>query len=157
MSDGSGLKPQALGGRFKFGGLDTAAVARAEAALKSRSVNFDQWMVDELAKLEAARDAIRAEGYNAATAEALYRRAHDIKGLGTTYGYPLVTRIGSSLCWLLHEAESRLSAPVALVEAHVDAISASVRRNIRSDADTTGRALAEELEVQTARIMRHAA
>ena len=36
MSDGSGLKPQALGGRFKFGGLDTAAVARAEAALKTR-------------------------------------------------------------------------------------------------------------------------
>ena len=157
MSDGSGLKPQALGGRFKFGGLDTAAVARAEAALKSLSVNFDQWMVDELAKLEAARDAIRAEGYNAATAEALYRRAHDIKGLGTTYGYPLVTRIGSSLCWLLHEAESRLSAPVALVEAHVDDNSATVRRNIRSDAETTGRELAEELEAQTARIMRHAA
>ena len=157
MSDGSGLKPQALGGRFKFGGLDTAAVARAEAALKSLSVNFDQWMVDELAKLEAARDAIRAEGYNAATAENLYMRAHDIKGLGSTYGYPLVTRIGSSLCGLLHDAEARQAAPVALVEAHVDAITASVRRDIRTDTDATGRALAEELETQADRVTKRAA
>ena len=154
MSDNSGLKAQAFGGRFK---LDPSAVARAESALKSLSANFDQWMVEELARLEAARERIRAEGYNAATAENLYMRAHDIKGLGSTYGYPLVTRIGSSLCDLLHDPETRLAAPVALVEAHVDAIAASVRRNIRTDADAAGRALAEELEAQAARVTRRAA
>ena len=146
-----------VGGGGRLGAIDPAAIAKAEAALKSLSGNFAQWLNDELAKLEAARQTVRSDGVTAETMESLYLRAHDLKGLGTTYGYPLVTRIGSSLCWLLHEAESRLSAPVALVEAHVDAISASVRRNIRSDADTTGRALAEELEAQTARIMRHAA
>jgi hypothetical protein len=157
VSDTSGLKPQALGGRFKFGGLDAAAVAKAEAALKSLSVNFDQWMMEELGRLEAARDLIRAEGYTAKTAENLYMRAHDIKGLGTTYGYPLVTRVGGSLCGLLHDPETRMAAPQALVEAHVDAISAAVRRDIRTDADPTGRALAEELEGQAARLTKHAA
>ena len=154
MSGNSGLKPQGLGARFK---LDPSAIARAEAALKSLGANFDQWMLDELARLEAARERVRAEGYNAATAENLYMRAHDIKGLGSTYGYPLVTRIGASLCGLLHDAEARLSAPVALVEAHVDAIAASVRRDIRTDADAAGRALAEELEAQTSRVTRRAA
>jgi hypothetical protein len=157
MSEDTGLKPQALGGRFKLGGLDAAAVARAEAALKSLSVNFDQWMVDELAKLEAARDAVRARGWTATTAEALYRRVHDIKGLGTTYGYPLVTRIGASLCGLLHDPDTRMSAPLALVDAHVDGISASIRQNIRSDAEGTGRELAETLEAQADRVTRHAA
>ena len=154
MSGNSGLKAQGLGGRFK---LDPTAIARAEAALKSLGANFDQWMMDELTRLETARERIRAEGYNAATAENLYMRAHDIKGLGSTYGYPLVTRIGSSLCGLLHDAEARLAAPVALVEAHVDAIVASVRRDIRTDADAAGRALAEELEAQTSRVTRRAA
>ena len=154
MSGNSGLKVQGLGGRFK---LDPSAVARAESALKSLSANFGQWMLDELARLEAARERIRAEGYNAATAENLYMRAHDIKGLGSTYGYPLVTRIGSSLCGLLHDADARMAAPVALVEAHVDAITASVRRDIRTDSDPAGRALAEELEAQASRVTRRAA
>ena len=157
MSDNSGLKPRPLGGRFKFGGLDSAAVARAEAALKSLSVNFDQWMVDELSRLEAARDAVRAQGWNAATADALYRRVHDIKGLGTTYGYQLVTRIGTSLCGLLHDPDTRMSAPLALVEAHIDGIVAAIRGDIRSDEVTAGRALAEELEAQAARVTKHAA
>lgn len=157
MSDNNGFKPQALGGRFKFGGLDPAAVAKAEAALKTLSVNFDQWMNEELGRLEAARERVRSEGYNAKTAENLYMRAHDIKGLGSTYGYPLVTRIGSSLCGLLHDADSRLSAPLALVEAHVDGIVAAVRRDIRTDVDPTGRALAEELESQANSLTRHAA
>lgn len=157
MSDNSGLKPQALGGRFKFGGLDAAAVARAEAALKSLSSNFDQWMHEELGRLEAARARIRAEGYNPQTAEDLYRRAHDIKGLGTTYGYPLVTRIGASLCSMLYDADTRMAAPPALVEAHVDGIVAAVRRDIRTDENPAGRALAEELEGQAARVISAAA
>ena len=41
---------------------------------------------------------IRAEGLTPETAENLYFRAHDLKGLGATYGYPLVTRIAGSLC-----------------------------------------------------------
>lgn len=143
--------------RFKLGALDADAVARAEAALKSLSSNFEGWMRDELAKLETARDQLRAEGLNAQTAETLYFRAHDLKGLGTTYGYPLVTRIAGSLCRVLHDADKRLSAPVYLIEAHVEAIIAAVRKDIRTDGDATGRALAEELEAQVSRLIPAAA
>jgi hypothetical protein len=143
--------------RFKFGGLDAGAIARAEAALKSLSSNFGEWINDELAKLEAARDRIRAEGFNAETAENLYFRAHDLKGLGTTYEFPLVTRIAASLCRILHEPTTRLSAPLALVEAHIEAIGKAVRGEIRTDADPAGRAMAENLEAQVARLVAFAA
>ena len=140
-----------------MGAFDASAVARAEAALKSLSGNFDQWMKDELARLEAARDRVRGEGFDADAGQNLYFRAHDLKGLGTTYGYPLVTRIAASLCRLIHDGEARLSAPMHLVDAHVDAILVAVRRDIRTDADLTGRALAEELENQVDRLTRAAA
>lgn len=146
MDGNSGL------GRFKLGAFDAAAVARAEAALKSLSGNFDQWMQDELTKLEGARERVRSEGFGVETGQNLYLRAHDLKGLGTTYGYPLVTRIAASLCRILHDAETRLQAPLYLVDAHIDAIGAAVRKDIRTDADPTGRALAEELESQVARL-----
>lgn len=132
-----------------FGGIDAAAVARAEEALKSLSAQFGQWLNDELAKLDAARADIRTVGYSAHTAEALYMRAHDLKGLGATYEYPLVTRMAGSLCKLI-EAEVRMQAPLFLIDAHIDAIKAAVRDQIQTDDHPVGRDLAEELERKTA-------
>jgi len=148
--DPTNSAPRPLAG-FKFRGIDHAAVARAEAALKSLSGNFDEWMADELTKLEAARGRIRDEGYNAATAENLYFRAHDLKGLGATYGFPLVTRIAGSLCRILHDPEDRMAAPLSLVEGHINAIIAVVKGDVRSETDSDGVAVAEELELQVSR------
>lgn len=132
-----------------FGGIDAAAVARAEEALKGLSAQFGQWLNDELVKLDAARADIRAVGYSEHTAEALYMRAHDLKGLGATYQYPLVTRMAGSLCKLI-ESEVRMRAPLFLIDAHIDAIKAVVRDEIQTDDHPVGRALAEELEAKTA-------
>jgi hypothetical protein len=133
-----------VGGRF--GGIDPAALAKAEAALKGLSNNFAQWMTDELVKLDAARERVRNDGYNAETAESLYFRAHDLKGLGSTYGFPLVTRIAASLCRMIDDPSTRLKAPLALLDAHIDAIKAAVRGDIRDEDHPVGKVLVEELE-----------
>lgn len=133
-----------VGGRL--GGIDPAAIAKAEAALKSLSGNFAEWLNDELVKLDAARQRVRTDGLTAETAETLYLRAHDLKGLGATYEFPLVTRIAGSLCKLIDDPESRHEAPMFLVDAHIDAIKAAVRGNIRTEDHPVGRKLVEELE-----------
>ena len=133
-----------------FGGIDALAIAKAEEALKAMSSQFGQWLQDEITKLDAAQAAIRAEGYNAQTAEGLYFRAHDLKGLGATYQYPLVTRLAGSLCKLLDDPTKRVSAPVRLLDAHIDAIKAVVRDQIQTDDHPVGRALAETLEAEVA-------
>lgn len=140
------LKAKVGGGRFS---LDADAVARAEAALKSLSGQFAQWMQDELDKLDAARAEVRAHGFTAQTAEGLYMRAHDLKGLGATYEFPLVTRIAASLCKLIDNPETRANAPLPLVDGHIDAIKAAVRDNIKTDDHPVGKMLAEELEART--------
>ena len=133
-----------VGGRF--GAIDPAAIAKAEAALKSLSGNFAQWLNDELTKLENARQTVRTTGATAETMESLYLRAHDLKGLGTTYGFPLVTRIAGLLCRLIDDKEKRAQAPLDLVDAHIDAIKAAVRDDIKSDEHPVGRILVQELE-----------
>ena len=137
-----------VGGRF--GGIDPAAIAKAEAALKSLSSNFSEWLQDEITKLEAAQADIRTKGYSPETAEALYFRAHDLKGLGATYQYPLVTRLAGSLCRMMDDPAKRMAAPRALIDAHVDAIKAVVRDEIQTDDHPIGRALAESLEAGVA-------
>ena len=133
-----------------FGGIDADAIAKAEAALKAMSAQFGQWLNDEIAKLDQAQADIRAKGYTSETAEGLYFRAHDLKGLGATYQYPLVTRIAGSLCRMMDDADKRMQAPVALLDAHIDAIRAVVRDKIQTDEHPTGRALAETLEARVA-------
>jgi chemotaxis protein histidine kinase CheA len=147
----SGISPPTNALKLKLGGgrlgaIDPAAIARAEAALKSLSSNFTQWLADEITKLEGARQQVRQQGVTPETMEHLYLRAHDLKGLGTTYGYQLITRIAGSLCRLIDDKEKRSTTPLELVDAHIDAIKAAVRDDIKSDEHPVGRVLVVELE-----------
>ncbi|HEY3950397.1 Hpt domain-containing protein [Phenylobacterium sp.] len=138
------LRLKVGGGRL--GAIDPAAIAKAEAALKSLASNFTQWLNDEITKLENARQTVRSDGVTTETMENLYLRAHDLKGLGTTYGYQLITRIAGSLCRLIDDKEKRATVPLELVDAHIDAIKAAVRDDIKSDDHPVGSVLVEELE-----------
>ena len=135
---------QKVGGRF--GAIDPGAIAKAEAALKSLSGNFAAWLQEEVVKLESARQRVKAEGMTPDTMEGLYLRAHDLKGLGTTYEFPLITRIGGSLCKLIDDKDKRMQAPISLIDAHIDAIKATVRDSIKTDDHPVGRILIEALE-----------
>jgi len=133
-----------------FGGIDAGAIAKAEQALQAMSSQFGQWLQDEITKLDQVQAEIRGAGYNAATAEALYFRAHDLKGLGSTYQYPLVTRLAGSLCRMMDDPAKRMAAPMVLLDAHIDAIKAVVRDEIRTDNHPVGKVLAETLEARVA-------
>ena len=87
MSNPAQITPPTNSLRLKVGGgfgINADAIAKAEEALKAMSAQFGQWLNDEIVKLDKAQADIREQGYTPATAEALYFRAHDLKGLGTT-------------------------------------------------------------------------
>src|SRR5690606_9549685 len=107
---------------------------------------------DEVTKLEGARARVQAEGVSPETMESLYLRAHDLKGLGATYGFPLITRIAGSLCKLIDDKEKRLVAPLPLIDAHIDAVKAAVRDDIKTDDHPVGQALIQELERRVAEL-----
>lgn len=139
--------------KAKVGGampaLDQRAIARAEAALDKLSDKFADWIHEELANLLTAwADYERAPGTAAARNE-LHRRAHDLKGLAPTYGYPLVGRICATLCKLTGDEHGQLNPPDRLLKAHVDAVKAAVMGKIMGADHPVGLALAAELEIQT--------
>lgn len=140
----SALRLKVGGGRL--GAIDPAAIAKAEAALKSLSGNFVQWLNDEITKLEGARQTVHTEGLTAENMESLYLRAHDLKGLGATYGFPLITRIAGLLCRLIDDKSKRLQAPMGLIDAHINAIKAAARDDIKTEEHPVGKILVQELE-----------
>ena len=141
------LKAKVGSGAGRLGAIDPAAIAKAEAALKSLSGNFAQWLSDEITKLDAARQSVK-DGMTAEAMEGLYLRAHDLKGLGATYGFPIITRIAGSLCRLIDDKDKRMGAPMGLVDAHIDAIKAAVRDDIKDDSHPVGKILVQELEAR---------
>src|SRR3954454_14018186 len=52
--------------------IDFDPVAQAEAALAELAGDFDQWMDQECARLDAARNAMKAAGINNGTRDALF-------------------------------------------------------------------------------------
>ncbi|MAT34170.1 MAG: hypothetical protein CMK06_03335 [Ponticaulis sp.] len=137
-----------LGGPLSIGSSD--AIERAEKALKNLSCEFDNWLDEEIGRVEAAWANARSLTDRETQLSEVFGASHDLKGLATTYGYPLITRYADSLCKLLATEESRAIAPVQLIEAHIHACRIAMRDEIKSNDHAVGVALATELETQVA-------
>lgn len=139
--------------KAKLGGplnLNSAEVIqRAENALQSMSGEFETWLDEEITRVETAWDKASDLSDRESQLYSLYGYSHDLKGLATTYGYPLVTRYAASLCRLIATETSRQVAPAELIDAHVKACRTAMRMKIKTKDHPVGVALAEELETQT--------
>ena len=136
--------------------LDFDPVAQAEAALAELAGDFAQWMEQECVRLDTARRAVRASGFNQGTRDALFLAAHDIKGQATTFGFPLVAPVADSLCRLIEHTPEMKRIPMGLVDQHVDAVRAITHKNTRGDSDATAARLAEKLRHVTDEFLAHA-
>ncbi len=130
-----------------IGGIDMAAIKRAEAAMEALKVEFHDWLADDVARLGACRDRFDAERSAAARAD-LFCAAHDLKGQADTFGFPMIARIAASLTKLLDGLPASAEVPLGLVDAHSAAIRVVFRDKIKTPSDQVARVLTEELEAR---------
>jgi HPt (histidine-containing phosphotransfer) domain-containing protein len=129
------------------GGIDMAAVKRADAAMDTLKSEFSDWLAGEVARLVESRDKYAAAATNEGRAQ-LFRAAHDLKGQADTYGYPLIARMAASLTKLMEEIGKASAIPLGLADAHVSAIRIVFRDKITAAGDPVAGALAAELEAR---------
>lgn len=129
------------------GGLDAAAIQRAEEAIGELKVEFAGWINEDVNRLIEMRDAYESQVNNERLGN-LYRAAHDLKGQATTFDFPLVARVASSLCLLTDDTCVGMDLPIALIDAHVDAIKVIVRDRVKDPTNQVATILAVELERQ---------
>jgi len=135
--------------------IDFDPVARAEAALAELADDFTKWMDQECERLDTARVAMRANGINQGTRDALFLAAHDIKGQAATFGFPLVMPVADSLCRLIEHTPDMKRIPLNLVDQHVDAARAITHKNARGDSELVAARLAEKLRTVTEEFLVH--
>lgn len=114
-----------------------AAVASAESAVAGLSDQYIGWVNDDLKRLDAAIATV-TDGENAGALRDVYNVAHDIKGQGSTFGYPLVTAIGQLLCRYAEEAIRHRKVDRTVIDAHVTALRTVVDNRIQGPAGELG-------------------
>ncbi|MAI91934.1 Hpt domain-containing protein [Ponticaulis sp.] len=140
-----------LGGPLSLNSSD--AIKLAEKALESLSGEFEDWLNEEITRVETAWKNAKPLTDRDAQLSEVFGMSHDLKGLATTYGYPLITRYADSLCKLLATEECREIAPVNLIDAHIKACRTAMRDEIKAENHPLGVALATELETQTGKMI----
>jgi hypothetical protein len=132
-----------------------AVLARAQAAVADLARNFAESAVGDLdrcaAFLKTAREQPEAR---AAGVKEIYGIAHNLKGQGTSFGYPLITRIGQSLCQLTRRDCAFSDADLGIMQAHLDAIRLILAKDIKGDGGAVGDKLGARLETLVAQALR---
>jgi hypothetical protein len=122
-------------------------LARAEATTSALRVNYPIWARSDLDKAQTALNAARREAQPGRKhLDELHAMMHNIKGQGTSFGYPLVTRIGQSLCRLVAPGRALDAAGMKVAQAHLEALMLVLDQRIAGSGDELGDRLARRLE-----------
>jgi len=130
-------------------------LARAEAAIADLAKDYSTWALADVAKGRATLAAAEADVANrAAHMETLFRVGHDLKGQGSSFGYPLITKLGHSLCALTRARDLTYEARhLDLAKSHLDAMQLVLTKEIKGEGGQVGAELAAKLVARVDEIL----
>lgn len=137
--------PQTLQSKVEKGGpgaVDLDALAKAEAVIASLAGDYMTWVRDDLVRLQAAFDKLKAGGGDwKADLDEVFQIAHDMKGQGGSFGYDLMTAIGDHLCRLVEKFEKVGPRELEMIRIHIDAMRIVITKELKGDGGNEGRQL----------------
>lgn len=128
------------------------AMRRAEHAVQAVAREFSSHLGKELDLLSELQTRYRAER-SAESLEAIRAIVHDLRGQGTTLGFPLVTEIGGSLCRYLGERDPAKPVSSDLVERHIEALRIVYRDRIEGRGDELSQKVAVGLRMAVDKLL----
>lgn len=133
--------------RQKIGGdtgpikIDSETMEQAQSVIDKHAESYVETVQAEIQTLtETFKQAEDDPAGRAAHLESVADQVHEIRGMGGTYDFPLITKIGSSLYDFCQSAEGTPSQ-MEVIKAHIDALRVIVSQNIKGDGGTVGEQL----------------
>ena len=78
--------------------------------------------------------------------EDFFVKMHDLKGQGTTFGYPLLTEIGAVVCDFLRERKNFSLLDISYLKQYVDDAAVIVQKNLTGDGGKAAAAIRTRLD-----------
>ena len=122
------------------GSVDLAALEQAELAITGMQSDYLEWVIKDIEQLQGAYDkAVKEPDNRAAAQEGIYGFAHDIKGQGGSFGYPLMTAVGNQLCKFLEGIEGIVNdIQLNVVKVHIDTMRLIIQDRMEGDGGKAG-------------------
>lgn len=135
-----------VGKGFEF---DDETIAEVQRELEQWSEDFVDWTKIHVKKLDAAlaKCAMVDTKGRHGILEEINHHAHELRGLGGTFGFPLVTTVSMSLFDLTLGKVTPTDECLSLIKTHVDTLRAVIRENVRGEGGPIGQELVQELNV----------
>lgn len=136
--------PPTLNAKVSIGGpgaVDKATLERAEAVIADLSGDYLEWAQEDLRQIQVAIDSIDLNSDAEELQKVLDRIfaiSHDIKGQGGSFGYDLMTTIGTDLCRFAETIDTLKTSDVEVIGLHVDTMKRVIADEIKGDGGKKG-------------------
>lgn len=126
--------------------IDPEVLAEAEKAMRKLSEDYPDWVSNLINKLyEQHVRCVDTPENREDYFQEINKIAHDMKGQGGTFGYPLITNFADSLYGFTQGKGERSDGQVDLVKSHVDAMRAVIKGRVSGNGGEVGKQLTESL------------
>ena len=143
------LKDKVGGGAGGGDAIDVRALEAAAAEFDKMGEDYPDWVQTHIKELyDHCRRSVDTPEERAKYFKRINEIAHDMRGQGGTFGYPLISHFGDSL----YDASLfEIGAPISdnhveIAKAHVDAMNAVIKARISGDGGAIGTELRSTLE-----------
>ncbi|MBT3787142.1 MAG: response regulator [Alphaproteobacteria bacterium] len=128
--------------------IDMSLIEQAEKKIEGMAGDYADWVSKSIRQLARSLKQLQeGEGDSKEIMEKLNILAHEFRGQGGIFGYPLVTKFGKSLYDATLDVNAKITpSHVDFFKAHVDAINAVMNEKIKGNGGEIGKSLLEGLE-----------
>lgn len=131
------------------------AIEAAEEAIEELSVEFDDWINNDINEMMLVCDQIKEEGWTDKNTDKLFTLTHDLKGQATTLGYPVITEICNTLSHLLEKMPETNRISLKVIETFAQSIRTIILQSDKDQQDQKAEAISVGLRQMALKILTH--
>ncbi len=127
--------------------FDDDLMAKATAALEEMAEDYPDWVGALIQQLsDVHRRCVDTPEQRFQHFEQLHAIAHDMRGQGGTFGYPLISNFSDGLYDFTGTKAATTDKNVEIIKAHIDAMRVVIKSRISGDGGDIGKQLKDGLE-----------
>ena len=133
------------------------AVFKAQKAMEKSKGDYLGSALDYVESLKRIMDEADGAPDKSEHFQRVHVLARQLGMQGETFGYPLVSTVGSSLMRFAGSGLPNSASSIELVKVHIDSLTVILRNNMAGDGGETGRELVTQLQAAIRKITQRAA
>ncbi|MBT5918554.1 MAG: hypothetical protein HOH26_08480 [Alphaproteobacteria bacterium] len=121
------------------------ALREISAVLQSKSDMYRKRLFEAVERLEETYKILVADAASREGLTTLRKLAHNLKGEGGTFDYPMISEICRTFCTFIEDMEKASAFDLAVIRLHIDSIHMVTAQNLRGDVAKQGSKILEGL------------